>query len=187
MRSLILLLAFASILTLTLPTLGGPADNPFGGVWRLLPLPFKMFRLSMRPPDTVLQMPVQGVKVGQVANTWGAARPGDRHHQGQDIFARRGTPVVSATYGIVVRIGDAGIGGKSVSVLGAGGRTYYYAHLDGYAEGLRVGTIVQAGDVLGQVGNTGNARTTPPHLHFGVYERSGAVDPLRLLRPPTGP
>jgi peptidoglycan LD-endopeptidase LytH len=66
-------------------------------------------------------------------------------------------------------------------VLGAGGRVSYYAHLDAYAEGLKVGDVVTTGAVLGSVGTTGNARGTPPHLHFGVYAPGGAIDPLPLL------
>jgi peptidoglycan LD-endopeptidase LytH len=66
-------------------------------------------------------------------------------------------------------------------VMGNGGRVYYYAHLDRYADDLSAGDEVLAGDTLGFVGNTGNARTTPPHLHFGVYTATGAVNPLPLL------
>ena len=59
-------------------------------------------------------------------------------------------------------------------------RSLYYAHLNGWA--VQDGTEVRAGDVIGFVGNTGNARTTPPHLHFGVYER-GPADPSPFLEP----
>jgi murein DD-endopeptidase MepM/ murein hydrolase activator NlpD len=153
---------------------------------QLLVTPYRIARLQLEPPDQVLLVPVRGVRREQVANTWGAPRPGDRRHQGQDIFAPKGTPVISATRGVVIRVAGNGLGGNTVSVLGPGGRTYYYAHLSRYAEGLRAGDTVQPGVVLGYVGNTGNARTTPPHLHFGVYGRTGAVDPLPLLaeRPP---
>jgi murein DD-endopeptidase MepM/ murein hydrolase activator NlpD len=146
-----------------------------------LTLPFRMAALVAKPPDAELWMPVANVPVRQVANTWRADRPGGRRHEGQDIFAPQGTPVVSATNGFVVRVGDGGIGGNAVSVLGAGGRVYYYAHLSRFREGLRMGDEVTPKTVLGYVGNTGNARTTAPHLHFGVYSRGGAVNPLPLL------
>jgi murein DD-endopeptidase MepM/ murein hydrolase activator NlpD len=81
----------------------------------------------------------------------------------------------------VVRITDRTIGGNSIFVMGRGGRTYYYAHLDRYAEMLHVGDEVSRGTLLGYVGNTGNARTTRPHLHFGVYTPTGAINPLPLL------
>jgi murein DD-endopeptidase MepM/ murein hydrolase activator NlpD len=86
----------------------------------------------------------------------------------------------------VWKVGQDPLGGNVVTVLGDGPAFYYYAHLDGFAVGLKRGDRVQAGTALGSVGNTGNARTTPPHLHFGVYRigafRTRAVDPARLLR-----
>lgn len=71
-------------------------------------------------------------------------------------------------------------------MLGAGGRVYYHAHLSRFAEGLRIAQNITPDAVIGYVGNTGNARTTPSHLHFGVYSPEGAMDPLPLLadRPP---
>ena len=134
-----------------------------------------------RVPDQNLEMPVQGVTKSQVADTWHAPREGDRLHEGQDIFAKRGTPVISATDGYVVRIGENHLGGHTVSVVGAGGRIYYYAHLDAYAANLSVGDYVTPQTVLGYVGNTGNATGGPTHLHFGVYASGGALNPLPLL------
>lgn len=81
-----------------------------------------------------------------------------------------------------MRIGENRLGGLTVSVFGPGARTYYYAHLDAYAPELAVGDRVAPGTVLGFAGNTGNAKTTPPHLHFGVYGAGGAMNPLPLLR-----
>ena len=93
----------------------------------------------------------------------------------------------SATLGYVWRMDTGSLGGVDVFVAGPGGRRYYYAHLNGYARNLREGMRVTPETVLGYVGNTGNARSTPPHLHFGVYEGSWrtcdyrALDPLPLL------
>ncbi len=84
-------------------------------------------------PDQALPMPVDGVQLAQVADTWGAPRGGGRVHQGQDIFAPAGTPVRSAAAGHVYRVGEARLGGNVVLVVGAGGRRYYYAHLSGSA------------------------------------------------------
>lgn len=144
-------------------------------------LPIKLARLAMRDPDAVLRMPVHGKKVATVSDTWHASRDTDRVHEGQDMFAAEGTPVFSATYGYVRRIRTTGLGGNSVLVTGAGGRRYYYAHLSEFAEGLVEGLEVNTDTVLGFVGNTGNAVTTPPHLHFGMYEGRAAVNPLKLL------
>ena len=137
--------------------------------------------LYAKSPDQKLEMPVQGVTRSQVADSWHVPREGDRLHEGQDIFAKRGTPVLSATDGYVVRIGENNLGGQTVSVLGAGGRVYYYAHLDSYAPNLSIGDHVTTETVLGYVGTTGNAAGTPPHLHSGVYAREGALNPLPLL------
>lgn len=145
------------------------------------------FRMHSLPPDKEILMPVRGARVRQVADTFGAPRPGGRRHEGQDIFAPKGTPVYSATEGVVIRVGYGQLGGNYVYVLGPGGRRYYYAHLDAYAKELEEGQEVTPSTLLGYVGNTGNARTTPPHLHFGVYgswwngdER--VVNPLVLLK-----
>lgn len=119
--------------------------------------------------DTEVLMPVEGVYLGGVSDTWGAARSEGRSHEGTDIFAAEGTPVYSATPGYVQRIGSNPVGGNIVSVIGGGGVRYYYAHLSGFAEDLQEGQYVTPETLLGYVGNTGNAALTPPHLHLGVY------------------
>ncbi|MGZ9076290.1 MAG: M23 family metallopeptidase [Burkholderiaceae bacterium] len=136
--------------------------------------------LAEDPPRT-LPVPVKGVAVRAVRDTFGAPRPGDRAHQGVDIFAPRGTPVVSTTRGVVARIGENSVGGTVVWVLGPGGDRHYYAHLDSVAD-IKTGQRLLPGDVLGTVGTTGNARSTPPHLHYGIYRRgNGAINPFPLL------
>lgn len=141
-----------------------------------------------KTPDATLVMPVQGVRVSRVADTFAAARSGGRKHEGQDIFAKRGTPVYSATKGIVWRVANSPLGGNWVFVVGAGGRRYYYSHLDRFAAGLKEGQTVTTQTLLGYVGNTGNAATTSPHLHFEVNAGSQAncdyraINPLPLLR-----
>ena len=116
----------------------------------------------------------------------GAPRGTDRRHEGVDIFAPRGTPVLASTEGVVTRVGTNRLGGKVVWVVGPDGHRHYYSHLDEQAE-LSVGQRVAVGTPLGTVGTTGNARGTPPHLHYGVYGRGGAYDPLPLLRAPARP
>jgi murein DD-endopeptidase MepM/ murein hydrolase activator NlpD len=138
-------------------------------------------RLYTREPDAKIAMPLEEVSKAQIANTWHAPRGNDRLHEGQDIFAARGTPVFSATEGYIVNIGENNLGGQTVSVIGAGGRTCYYAHLDSYAPHIAEGDYVTRQTLLGYVGTTGNAAGTPPHLHFGVYAPGGAINPLPLL------
>lgn len=143
--------------------------------------PRAMVELASLPAPATLAMPVEGVAAGEVADTYGAPRGSDRRHEGVDIFAPRGTPVVSATRGIVTSVRDGGLGGRQVWVMGPGRQRHYYAHLDDWMEGLGAGDLVRPGDMLGTVGTTGNARGTPPHLHYGVYADGGAYDPLPLL------
>ena len=141
-------------------------------------------------PDARLLMPIAGVRVNQVADTWGAPRDGLLRHASQDIFAKRGTPVRSATDGVVWMIGTSVRSGTWVYVLGAGGRRYYYAHLERVASGLKEGQRVTMASVLGQVGNSGDAANTPPHLHFAMFDhyepkgscRFPALNPLPLLK-----
>ncbi len=149
-------------------------------LWQQLSYPFEYARLVAQEPDTALLVPVEDIRVSQIADTWGAPRSGGRTHQGQDIFAPRGSPVISATDGFITRVADSGLGGKHVFVTGAGGYRYYYAHLDDFAD-ISTGQKVVKGTVLGVVGDTGNAKGTPPHLHFGMYTSSGAQNPLALF------
>jgi peptidoglycan LD-endopeptidase LytH len=141
----------------------------------------RVAKLYTQTPESRIVMPLAEVSKKQIADTWHAPRGVGRRHEGQDIFAPRGTPVLSATNGYVLRVGLNNLGGQTVSVIGSGGRVYYYAHLDSYAPGLEVGDWVSTRTVLGYVGTTGNAQGTPPHLHFGVYSVNGAINPLPLL------
>ena len=144
--------------------------------------PRALWELSRMPPPNALAMPVDGVAANRVADTFGAPRGRDRTHQGVDIFASRGTAVLSATRGVVASVREGGLGGRQVWVYGPGGQRHYYAHLDDWEPGLAEGDLVIEGSVLGIVGDTGNARGTPPHLHYGVYGDQGAIDPLPLLQ-----
>jgi peptidoglycan LD-endopeptidase LytH len=141
----------------------------------------RIMKLYTQAPDTKLAMPVENVEKRAIADTWQAPRGDGRHHEGQDIFAARGTPILSATNGYIYKIGENNLGGQTVSVISKGGRVYYYAHLDSYARNIQVGDRVSTRTVLGYVGTTGNAQGTPPHLHFGIYTWTGAINPLPLL------
>jgi len=138
-------------------------------------------RLASMPTPTALPVPVEGVRTRALRDTWGGARSEGRKHEGIDIFAKRGTPVVSSTEGIVTQVGTNRLGGLVVWVTGPGGQRHYYAHLDRYSD-VEAGMRIAAGRVLGYVGNTGNAKGTPPHLHYGIYETGGAINPYPLLR-----
>jgi len=154
------------------------------GVLVTHPTAWALVRYSGSPGG--LEVPVHGVKRPALRSSFGEPRSGHRKHAGIDIFAHRGTPVIAAAEGMVVRIGTTDrLGGNTVWVAGKPSTLYYYAHLDHFAKGLRVGDHVERGDLVGYVGNTGNARTTPPHLHFGMYPAVRAfwpVDPAPLLK-----
>ncbi len=138
-------------------------------------------RLAAMPKPQALPVPVEGVRQRALRDTWGGARSEGRKHEGIDIFAKRGTPVVSSTEGIVSQVGTNRLGGLVVWVLGPGGQRHYYAHLDGYSD-VEPGMRIEAGRVLGFVGDTGNAKGTPPHLHYGIYDTGGAINPYPLLK-----
>ncbi|HZO18615.1 MAG TPA: M23 family metallopeptidase [Gemmatimonadaceae bacterium] len=129
-----------------------------------------------------LAFPVAGRDARIARSLFGAPRDaGRRSHHGVDLFAPRGTPVVAATPGIVRRVGQTDLGGNVVWLLDPRReQSLYYAHLDRHL--VSAGEVVQVGDTIGLVGNTGNARSTPPHLHFGIYRRGeGPVDPLPFI------
>lgn len=136
-----------------------------------------------------LAFPVHGGDPGSVRSFFGDPREGgSRDHHGIDIFARRGTPVIAATAGRVRSVRTTPIGGRVVWVRDTlRNQTLYYAHLE--EQLVERGTVVEPGDTLGLVGNSGNARATPPHLHFGIYRRGvGPTDPMPFVRPmPTEP
>ena len=152
--------------------------------WLAMPAlrsPIEMIRLAWMPVPEALPVPVDGVERRQIADTWGGPRRGGRKHEGVDIFAPRGTPVRSTTRGVVLRVGENRLGGLHASVLGPGLQVHYYAHFDRFGD-FDGGDVVASGDVLGYVGDTGNARGTPSHLHYGIYTPSeGAVNPWPLL------
>ncbi|WP_373058570.1 peptidoglycan DD-metalloendopeptidase family protein [Zunongwangia sp. H14] len=132
----------------------------------------------------VYLFPVASGSNSSIQSFWGDQRDGGaRSHEGIDIFAKRGTPVLAATSGRVTYTGEKGLGGKQVWLRDSRRRqSLYYAHLDSIKP---LAATVNAGDTLGFVGNTGNARTTPPHLHFGIYRNfEGAINPMNYVFQP---
>lgn len=125
-----------------------------------------------------LIVPVRNIAVRDLSNNWGAARSEGRVHQGIDIMAPHGAPVVAAADGEIVRFWNSELGGVSIYQADANGDlVFYYAHLSARADGIKEGDSVRQGQVIGYVGETGNATT--PHLHF---EMSRVADPDRWWR-----
>jgi murein DD-endopeptidase MepM/ murein hydrolase activator NlpD len=104
-------------------------------------------------------------------------------HQGTDIMAPFDTPLLACERGIVTEMGTDVLGGTKLWLKGESGTYYYYAHLSAFAGGLEVGEVVEAGELVGLVGDTGNAKGGAPHLHFEIHPDGGmAVNPYPLLK-----
>ncbi|MFZ2554637.1 MAG: M23 family metallopeptidase [Psychrobacter urativorans] len=129
------------------------------------------------PTDNSLPSPLPGQ---HLTDTWGGARSEGRRHEGIDIFAPRNTPIKATTQGVVSKVGDDRLGGKVVVIVGPGGAGHYYAHLEDYAD-ISPNQWIEVGDTVGYVGDSGNAKGTPPHVHYGVYINGSAVNPYPLL------
>ena len=116
-----------------------------------------------------LMVPVLGVTVDRLSDTFYDPRSDERVHRAIDILAPRGTPVLSADSGTILRVSSNTLGGLTIYACDASRRlVYYYAHLDRYEIGVHKGMPLVKGEVIGYVGTTGNARGGPPHLHFQV-------------------
>jgi murein DD-endopeptidase MepM/ murein hydrolase activator NlpD len=155
--------------------LGGPKNT-----LRLMSILSVLPRYGMSLDRAVLRVvgpfPVAGL--AWWANDWHACRDGCRRlHKGLDMFAREGTPLVAVADGVVTQKAVGGLSGIGVEIRDARGVQYFYAHLSRWAEGLREGMRVRRGQVIGYVGNTGNAATTAPHVHF-------EFQPKGMPRPP---
>ena len=129
-----------------------------------------------------LALPVKNGSNKDIQSFWGVERDGgQRRHEGVDIFNKKGTPIVAVENGTIARVETNILGGKVVwQRLNLFGQSIYYAHLDSQA--VSAGQAVKKGDVVGFMGNTGNAKYTASHLHFGIYTGSGAIDPLLYIQ-----
>lgn len=133
------------------------------------PRPAMSQQALQRLPVSLI-IPVEGLDRGALSDTFGAARGEGRSHQGIDIMAEAGTPVLAAADGVIAKFHDSERGGVSIYQFDASGRlVFYYAHLEARADWLEEGQEVRQGDVLGYVGMTGNAPV--PHLHFEIQHR----------------
>ncbi len=128
-----------------------------------------------------LNFPVSASGKPRIGSFWGDGRDeGGRKHEGIDIFATKRTPAIAAANGTVTNVTENNLGGLVVFMRpDEKDYTLYYAHLD--AQLARTGQTVKIGDTLGLVGNTGNAKNTASHLHFGIYTNGGAIDPLKFV------
>jgi murein DD-endopeptidase MepM/ murein hydrolase activator NlpD len=143
-------------------------------------------------PDIAgIRCPVLGAVANRdFSNDWGYPRSGGRSHQGNDIFAARGTPVIAVDDGVVTAwnppAAPTSLGGITLTYRTADGSEWYNAHLDTIADGVVPGAVLARGQVIGTVGNSGNARTTPPHLHLGRRLGGSWVNPWPTIAPACG-
>lgn len=138
-----------------------------------------------------LMVPVAGVPRRRLNDTFTAPRSGGRAHLALDILAKRGTRVLAADDGFILRVGENELGGRTVYLSDPERRfIYYYAHLDRWAAGLREGDRVKRGQLVGTVGTTGNAPKDVPHLHFQLMRMGTTrqwwngepINPIPFLR-----
>lgn len=129
-----------------------------------------------------LDFPLELKAKSNIGSLWGDPRDGGtRKHEGIDIFAARGSDILAEADGTIGYLDDTEIGGKVVSLRPKGQNfSIYHAHLD--EQLVQTGQQVTKGQIIGKVGNTGNAKTTVPHLHLGIYTNAGAVDPLYFVK-----
>ena len=137
-------------------------------------------------------VPVQGVKPDQLRDTFNEARSEGRKHDAIDIMAAAGTPVLAADDGEIIKLFESKPGGTTIYQHSKRDKrlVFYYAHLQGYADGLAVGKLVRKGEVIGYVGDTGNAGAGKYHLHFSIsivadpkrYWEGKNINPYPLLR-----
>ncbi len=133
------------------------------------------------PPASGMACPVNGAVA--FSDTWGAPRSGGRRHKGVDMMAARGTPLAAIESGTITRASSSRLGGISLYMRGKSGDVYYYAHLDGYADGIGAGVAVSVGQTVGYNGSSGNASYSYPHLHFEHHPGGGgAVNPYPLVK-----
>jgi len=143
---------------------------------------------------TRLRAPIAGLRTAAVYDTFAQMR-GSHRHEATDIVAARGTPVLAVTDGTVAKLFTSVAGGLTLYQFSPDGVwCFYYAHLDGYADGMHEGRALHAGDVIAYVGTSGNAGTTP-HLHFAIFKlgperiwwQGTPIDPYPLVRAVASP
>ena len=142
------------------------------------------------PESRLRQLSTKGgfafpVRMGKHRYTddWGAARQNTGRHEGNDVFAPAGTPVLAVTDGTLRRVGTARVPGNRLYLYSENGDYYFYGHLSSFESDAREGAKVKAGQVLGFVGSTGDAEPTPPHVHFEIHPGAGPpVNPYPFLR-----
>lgn len=147
------------------------ADLPLRPTQQEIPMPANVPTDGAQKPSAKLMIPVVGIKLSQLADNFDQPRGKERHHEALDIMAPKGTKVIAVADGKVVKLFNSKPGGLTVYQFDPTEKyAYYYAHLDRYADGVKEGTVLKRGDLVGYVGVTGNSDSKAPHLHFAAFE-----------------
>ena len=142
-------------------------------------------------PSGPIRIPIDGEDIESFKHGFTERRGGDRPHEAVDMLAPRNTPVHAVESGTIAKLFTSKAGGLTIYQFNPSGRLcYYYAHLDHYADGLKDGQAITAGEIIGYVGTTGNAPPGTPHLHFAVFELNAdkhwwqgrPLDPYQLFK-----
>ncbi len=138
------------------------------------------YTISIRPQAS-FGFPIDPSVKSNIGSLWGVGRDGGiRKHEGIDIFAPAKSPAVAVADGYITSVSENNLGGKVIFMRpDETNYNVYYAHL--HEQLVTMGQRVKAGDVIGLTGNTGNAKNTPSHLHFGIYTFEGPIDPLAFV------
>ena len=159
-----------------------PGAGPPAAVPPAPPAPSPTPEPAPPAPPVISVFPVLGPCY--FTDTWQAPRSGGRRHEGVDIIAKTGTPIYAVTNGTITRQffdQPGSLGGNALRLTAPSGTYFHYAHLSTFAENIKVGSVVRAGELIGYVGNTGNSST--PHLHFEYHPGGGAaVNPFPLVK-----
>lgn len=165
-------------------------DLPLRPAQQDLPVMSEVASSAATAPAGKLTIPVEGIKLSQLSDNFDQPRGKERHHEALDIMAPKGTKVIAAADGKVVKLFNSKPGGLTVYQFDPTEKyAYYYAHLDRYADGIKEGSMLKRGDLIGYVGVTGNSDPKAPHLHFAVVEltpkkewwKGTAINPYPML------
>jgi murein DD-endopeptidase MepM/ murein hydrolase activator NlpD len=152
-------------------------DLPLRPAQQAIPAITELAGDAAAKPAAKLLIPVEGIKLSQLSDNFDQPRGKERHHEALDIMAPKGTKVIAVADGQVVKLFNSKPGGLTVYQFDPSGKyAYYYAHLDHYADGIKEGSALKRGDLVGYVGTTGNANPDSPHLHFAVVELTPAKE-----------
>lgn len=147
------------------------ADLPLRPTQQEIPVMNDVASSAATAPAGKLTIPVEGMKLSQLSDNFDQPRGKERHHEALDIMAPKGTKVIAVADGKVVKLFNSKPGGLTVYQFDPTEKyAYYYAHLDRYADGVKEGSVLKRGDLVGYVGVTGNSDPKAPHLHFAVVE-----------------